>query len=223
MPQAWVSVGNQRYPLLPGRAFTFGRSADCTARLDPDDAAISRLAGAIEHDQQTWWLVNRSGIRPLALVDELGLRSVLPPGRRVAVDTDLRVVIDGSHQSHLLLISVPAGAPDTPDLPVPEGTRTSFGERVAISDDDRVAILALCAGYLAEPPRHDPNPRSYAAAAARLGWPKTTLIKRVEHLRTRLTNAGIPNLTGSNALPALAEYAITSGLITKRDLPRIGL
>jgi len=94
---------------------------------------------------------------------------------------------------------------------------------VQVSDADRLALVALFAGYLADPPRHDPNPRSYAAAAARLGWPKTTLVKRVEYLRTRLTNAGVPNLTGWNALPALAEYAITTGLITKSDLAKIGL
>lgn len=223
MGDAWVSAGGERYPLEPGRQFTFGRSASCTARLDPDDAAISRLAGSVEYEQQAWWLTNHSAVRPLALIDELGLRSVLPPGRRVVLDAEVRVVIDGARKSHLLVISVPEAGPEPPAAPPPEGTLTSYGDDVRISDDDRLAMVALFAGYLADPPRHDPNPRSYAAAAARLGWPKTTLVKRVEHLRSRLTNAGVPNLTGSNALPALAEYAITTGLVTKSDLARIGL
>lgn len=221
--RAGPTVGDERYPLEPGRPFTFGRSATCTARLDPDDSAISRLAGSVEYDRGAWWLVNRSSVRALALVDELGLRSVLPPRRRVVLDAEVRVVVDGVRRSHLLVITVPAVAPIPAGTEPPEGTRTSFGDGVLVNDADRLAMIALFAGYLADPPRHDPNPRSYAAAAARLGWPKTTLVKRVEYLRTRLTNAGVPNLTGWNALPALAEYAITTGLITRSDLARIGL
>ncbi len=82
-------------------------------------------------------------------------------------------------------------------------------------------MVALFAGYLEAGVRHDPHPKTYAAAAARLGWPKNTLIKRVEYLRSRLTNAGVPNLIGWNALPALAEYAINTELITKEDLALI--
>jgi hypothetical protein len=223
MSDAWATVGERRYPLEAGRPFTFGRAEGCTARLDPDDATISRLAGSVEYDNGAWWLINRSSVRVLALVDELGLRSVVPPGRRVVLDAEARVVVDGSQRSHLLVISVPRVSPEPVAVVPPEGTQTSFGGGVLVSDLDRLAMVALFAGYLADPPRHDPNPRSYAAAAARLGWPKTTLVKRIEYLRTRLTSAGVPNLTGWNALPALAEYAITTRLITKEDLARISL
>ena len=44
-------------------------------------------------------------------------------------------------------------------------------------------MVALFAGYLEDPPRYDPYPKSYAAAAARLGWKRTTLVKRIEYLR----------------------------------------
>jgi hypothetical protein len=40
----------------------------------------------------------------------------------------------------------------------------------------------------------------------------------VEYLRTRLTNAGVPNLLGENALPYLAEWALATGLISRADL-----
>ena len=85
---------------------------------------------------------------------------------------------------------------------------------VVINDQDRLALVALFAGYLQPFPRHDPHPRSYADAAARLGWPRTTLVKRIEYLRTRLTDAGVPNLQGENGLPALAEWALLTGSLT---------
>ena len=43
-------------------------------------------------------------------------------------------------------------------------------------------------------------------------------VERVEYLRTRLTNAGVPNLLGENALPYLAEWALATGLISRVDL-----
>jgi hypothetical protein len=61
-----------------------------------------------------------------------------------------------------------------------------------------------------------PPPSFRPPLTARAGWPRTTLVKRVEYIRTRLTNAGVPNLQGWNALSALAEYALTTKLITRR-------
>lgn len=206
----------------PGQTLTFGRAPDCTVCLDAEDPAISRVAGALAYDNGTWWLANRSTVRPLAVVDDLGFRSVLPPGRRTAVEAHTKVIVDGSHGSHALAIDVApaAGAPPAPEL-VPgadTGVATAIGESVLINSADRAAMVALFAGYLENPPRYDPNPKSYAAAAARLGWPRTTLVKRIEYLRTRLTDAGVPNLMGYNALHNLAEYALTRGLVTKSDL-----
>jgi hypothetical protein len=219
-----VTVGEQAYELEgagSGQPFTFGRSADCTVCLDADDSGISRRAGSVEWDGGTWWLLNRSSVRALAVVDELGFRSVLAPGRRLAIEAPIRVVVDGSQGSHTLAVAVPQLAPQlAPAGPavVPTGDATSVGEGVLINQADRLAMVALFAGYLEDPPRHDPYPKSYGAAAARLGCPRTTLVKRIEYLRTRLTNAGVPNLMGWNALTNLAEYALVTGLVTKDDL-----
>ena len=90
-----VAVGGQP-PQAVDRAFTFGRGEECDAVLDPDDVGISRLAGSVDRDDGVWWLVNRSASRALTVIDELGLRSVLPPGRRVALEAPVTVVVEGS-------------------------------------------------------------------------------------------------------------------------------
>lgn len=214
-----VHVGDEVYPVVAGTPLTFGRADTCTVCLDADDTVISRLAGSVEYDSGTCWVVNRSAVRPLAIVDELGFRSVLPPGRRSAVEAPVRVVVDGGNGSHTLTVRPPVGQPPTdPAAESPPGLPTVVGEGVLVNEADRLALVALFAGYLDDPPRHDPHPKSYAAAAARLGWPRSTLVKRVEYLRTRLSNAGVPNLMGWNALANLAEYALTTGLVTKDDL-----
>ncbi|MGH3731136.1 MAG: hypothetical protein ACRDTU_20660 [Micromonosporaceae bacterium] len=222
MSQVTVALGDETWQVTPTESFSFGRAEDCTACLDPEDASISRRAGSLENSNGTWWLTNRSSVRPLAVIDELGFRSVLAPGRRTAVEATVRVVVDAGRGSHTLRIEVadPARPDDAVEQP-PPGQPTTVGEAVLISAADRLAMVALFAGYLDDGPRYDPHPKSYAAAAARLGWPRTTLVKRIEYLRTRLSNAGVPNMTGWNALANLAEYAISRGLITRDDLSLI--
>ncbi|TDD92503.1 FHA domain-containing protein [Actinomadura rubrisoli] len=222
MTAATVFSGERIYCVDPAERLFFGRSAECTICLDAEDTAISRRAGEIVHERGAWWLVNRSSAHPLSVIDEVGLRSVLVPGRRTALDAVTRIVVAGARGSHTLRVEVPEAAADrAAESATPAGDPTAVGENVLISQADRDAMLALFAGYLEEPPRHDPHPRTYAAAAARLGWPRTTLVKRIEYLRTRLDEAGVPNMTGWNALTNLAEYALSRGLITKDDLRRV--
>jgi hypothetical protein len=208
--------------VVPETGLSFGRDEACDLTLDAADVGISRRAGSIEREAGTWWLVNRSGSRPLSVIDELGLRSLLAPGRRAALEAPVTVIIEGSQSEHALAVRVPRlETPADPTVPSAEGLLTAVGEGVLVNDADRLALVALFAGYLQDYPRHDPNPKSYAAAAARLGWPRTTLVKRIEYLRTRLANAGVPGLMGWNAMYNLAEYVITTGIITKDDLPLV--
>ena len=58
-----------------------------------------------------------------------------------------------------------------------------------VGGKNRPASISL--GFGRNPPRYDPYPKSYAAAAARLGWKRSTLVKRIEYLRTRLDAAGV--------------------------------
>jgi hypothetical protein len=210
-------VGEETFEVGVDAPVTFGRSDDCVVCLDPDDVGISRRAGSVEHEAGTVWLVNRSTIRPLSVRDELGLRSVLAPGRRIVLEAPVTVIVDGSRRQHVLQVEVPRTTTGQ-EAEVPEGRRTMAGDAVVIRDDDRRALVALFAGYLEDPPRYRPYPRTYEAAAKRLGWPRTKLVKRIEYLRKRLDEAGVPNLMGYSALEHLAEHVIATGVITKDDL-----
>jgi hypothetical protein len=218
-----VGLKDRSYQVAEGEELTFGRSHRATVCLDPSDLGISRIAGAVESDGGVWWLVNKSSVRPLEVVDDVGIRTVLPPGRRIAVTAPITVIVEGSTRRHALTLDLPEqvrqslAAGPAPALQV-EGNPTQAATDVSITPADKLALVALFSGYLEPFPRYDPHPKSYAEAAARLSWPRTTLIKRVEYLRTRLTNAGVPNLLGDNALQHLAEWALATGLITRDDL-----
>jgi hypothetical protein len=214
-----VVVGGRRVDVDVEGPVTFGRGEECSVALPAEDLGISRLAGSVEDDGAVVWLTNRSGSRPLFVVDHLGMRSVLAPGRRLAVDRTLTVVVEGQLRRHALVVEASGEAAPLP-LPVTPvgGLATEMGTLVAYTEDDRRALVALFAGFLREFPRHDPRPRSYADAAADLGWPRTTLVKRIEHMRERLTRAGVPGLLGDTALDALAVHVLTTKVITKEDL-----
>jgi hypothetical protein len=220
---ATVTVAGVRHELVAGQSFVFGRAESCDACLDPTDVGISRRAGSIDCVDRVWFVTNRSSSRPLSAVDPVGFRTVLAPGRRMAVDGRLSIVVEGQIRRHELVIAAPGAAdldPDTTSSSVPddEGLPTEMGGGVTYSDKDRQALVALFAGYLQPFPRYNPTPRSYADAAGALGWPRTTLVKRVEHLRNRLVDAGVPNLQGDRAMEALAEHVIATGVITRADL-----
>jgi hypothetical protein len=207
-----------------GGTLTFGRATSCTVCLHPEDGGISRIAGQVTQVGDVWFVTNRSGSRPLALVDRFGLRRVLGPGERNPVEGRIRVLVDGSLGSHELVLAGPEPAGDgAGEDGMVTGLPTVAGAGVVVNDADRLALVAMFAGYLLEGDRYDPVPRPYGAAAKRLGWERTTLIKRIEYLRARLTKAGVPNLQGFTALQGLAEYVLTNRIITAADLVRIGL
>jgi hypothetical protein len=218
-----VTVGESRFELSPGEILTFGRDPSCAVCLDPDDLGISRLAGSVEADGGTWWVFNRSSVRPLEAVDEIGIRTILAPGRRLAVVGPLTVVVEGSVRRHAIRVhsSPPEGSVAPPPAAPGDVRPTVTAADVVINDQDRLALTAIFSGYLESFPRYDPHPRSYADAAAILGWPRTTLVKRIEYLRTRLSNAGVPNLQGENALSVLAEWVLITGTLSRDDLVRL--
>jgi hypothetical protein len=146
---------------------------------------------------------------------------VVAPGRRLAVVGEVTVVVEGALKRHAITVTAEAPPPPEEIFDTGDPRPTATAAEVVINDLDRRALVSLFAGYLEPFPRYRPHPRSYADAAAALGWPRTTLVKRIEYLRTRLTSAGVPNLLGETALQHLAEWALTTRVITREDLARL--
>jgi len=66
------------------------------------------VAGSVEFVGVTLFVNNKSQVRPLAIVDPLGFRSVLAPTRRIAVDQRLSVVVEGQVRRHELVVATKA-------------------------------------------------------------------------------------------------------------------
>lgn len=202
---------------------TFGRDPGCTIVFDPVDPGISRIAGSIENREGLWWVCNRSTKRSLDVVDERGLRTPVPPVTRRLLDLPYTcVILTGSVWSFSVTVTGTSSPPtgQVSQLPSIDPTPTE-SEAHTCTENERLALVALFAGYLHDHPRYDPRPVSYKEAGDRLGLPATTVRRRIEHLRQRLTEQGVSGLDGEDARTRLAEYALLHGLISKQDLVRL--
>ena len=99
-------------------------------------------------------MTNRSDQSVFAVADDIGIRTVLAPGRRLALAGPATVIVEGSNLRHALEISIetetPGPAPEAgvdageahPDALLPTATT----EGVMVNDLDRLALVALFAG-----------------------------------------------------------------------------
>ena len=218
----WIDGGsvNRWIPSDSTDALSIGRDASCDLCLDPDDRGLSRRAAWIHSQAGQWWLTNLSGSRPIAVREPTGLPSVLPVGGGRVVDrSPLTFVLTGLVRRHAIRVTLTPGpgggavggggdqdaAEPTIGLPMP-------------SPVERLALAALVEGYLHDFPRWDPAPRSYAAAAQRLGLPASTVRKRVEAYRVRLRDTGLTSDEVADGRDEVATLVLGSGLLTTADL-----
>jgi hypothetical protein len=216
---ATLRIGQTTLEVSEADSVTFGRSDRCTVRLSPIDEGVSRWAGSLACESGTWWITNESETRPFEVVDEMGFSHPIGPGLRYAVAGGrVEVVIAGLVHRYCLAVAVTP--PDRPagDRPLPSGRPTVNAPEALVTHRERLALAALLVGYLEPFPRTTNRPSTYQEAAHRIGTSPSTVRKRIEHLRRKLTQAGVPNLWGPQATEHLAAHAIATRLVTPEDL-----
>ncbi len=230
MLQAYVArgVADVARPVSRDAGLTFGRSPGCDLVIGAGDPSVSRTAGHVTWTGASWELHNPSSSRPVYRLEDTGLRTAIPVGGRVSlIDPVTRIAVVGSILTHVVMFELGTGS--TPVLAdvVPPGTETT---RPFFSEYEFVAVVALLEGYLLDPPRHEPRPRTYAEAAERLAVPAATVRKRIENVRQKLVESGVVELRQADARVALAEFVLSTRLVTRADLavlpevsPRVGL
>jgi len=216
-----VKIGEELRRARPGETIRFGRSERCTICLQPRDEGISRLAGSLQCKAGTWWLTNHSQTRPFDVVDHLGFTHPLVPGARYAIDRGtVQVVLAGLVYRYCVDVTVEGSEQeDRPNLELAAtGSPTAGAHDVLITPRERLALIAIFAGYFEPFPVRTDRPSTYRSAGRRLGVPADTVRKRIEHVRDKLTRAGVPELWGPHALEHLAKWVQVTGVITAEDL-----
>jgi hypothetical protein len=211
----------------PDEPVSFGRHADVA--VDEANQYMHRVVGTFFHQDNNWWLVNKSKLGHLTLVAANGSHSSLAPEAIAGLtDTSGTVRFEAGPTSYELewtrpdatVIAAPGedSAEDTT-----EELTTQFGV-VRLNDEQRMLLAALSERRLTDSTATPSDLPSNAAVAHRLGWTLKKLDRKLDYLCARLDREGVRGLRGGKGVEAverrarLVEHVISSGMIRPADL-----
>jgi len=225
--RAVVVIDGEQFSASDSGPLVFGRTdAEGIVGLDAADMGISAVAGSVELAWGVWWVVNQSTKRALLIETPAGPgRITLPAGHRHALMHErVDVLVPGAVYTHVVEVSLPAGY--STQLTGAAGrltTGTLTSAEVSLSERERDALVALCAGYLEPFPYRQEQPRTYAEAAELLGgdWNPDKVRKAIERVKERFATKESVYFEGSRANDELAGHVIAAGMVNGADLARL--
>lgn len=212
------------HPLSEGEQLTFGRAADLV--LDEANPYLHRVVGRFVWWDGFWWVENLGEALELQLLGDDG-SLVRLPFRTQAPLTQLRSAVRFSAGG--LPYEVEAALPATTTLAPPPVepsvgmATTPYGE-VALTPDEKALVVELARPYLLDPSAGPEQLPANEEVAARLGWSRTKLNRKLDYLCERLTRAGVRGLQGGRAQLAtnrrwvLVQHALVARMVGPDDL-----
>ncbi|MGI9606848.1 MAG: hypothetical protein ACR2P0_11980 [Acidimicrobiales bacterium] len=210
----------------PASVVSFGRSADVV--VDEANQYMHRVVGTFFHQDNVWWITNKSRHGVLTLVGDTGKVARLPP-EAVSALTEAHGLVrfESGPSTYEIGWSRPDASPmlaPTIDPGVDEiDATTQFGV-VALNDEQRLMLVALAERQLLDSSVPATDLPSNASIAHRLGWSLKKLDRKLDYLCARLDGEGVRGLRGGKGIEAvdrrtrLVEHVIGSGLVTATDI-----
>jgi hypothetical protein len=220
-----IDFDGQQVVASNGDTVTIGRSRTCHIHL-PDDAHLSRRAGALRILDDCVMVHNESQRKPLVIRPPTGEDRVVEPGAATTSlpfqRFDLLLVGSGG-----LVVSIHIDAARlTPDTCVNDpltSTPETKSEPIMLSGTQRKVLLALCAPLLT-PSGPMAVPATYAQIGQRLGLQPQYIRNVMKSLRETLSGHGVPglirdehNASHDDFRLALARWAIRGGWVKAED------
>lgn len=211
----------------PGEIVSFGRTADIT--VDEANQFMHRTVGLFFHQDNVWWIANKSKHSALTLVSPRGKLERLPPaGVSGLSETDGIVRFSAGPSTYELGWAIPDADPVAPPSVGLDSDGTldathQFGV-VRINDEQRLMLVALAEAHLRDSSARATDVPSNASVAHRLGWSSKKLDRKLDYLCARLDSEGVRGVRGGKGIEAvdrrvrLVEHAISSGMIRPADL-----
>jgi len=211
------------YPLPFGVAVTFGRGSDRDVRL-PNDAFVSRAAGAVTAFDTHLLIENASRTRPFVLRAPVGEDREVGPGDGTATFglPVFAIVLQGQHGAQYVIEARgPAGSAPAAD---PDGVATT-AQPFPLTATQRAVVAALCRPMLV---RNGVAavPATYQEIAEALRLDAGYVRNVVRRIRDEATAVGIPGLAadpgaagGADFRLALARLAIRNGWALDAEQP----
>ena len=234
-PSLTVLFCGEEFPVTAGRQLTIGRRGE--VEID-DNPYLHRIFLVILEQSGLWWLSNAGSTLTATVADDTGLlQAWLAPGARMPLARSRTLVwftAGPTTYDFEIILNDPAILSVVPDVfehdqPGEPGdcVEMTIG-RVSFTPDQKLLVVALCEDSLdCSRPGTSQIPSS-AAAAARIGWTVTRFNRKLDNVCQKLADAGTRGLHGgigrlaSNRKSRLVEHALSTRLVTSRDLVLLG-
>jgi len=208
----------------PARPFIIGRDGD----LDIDDNPyLHRHFLELRHRDGLWWLAN-VGVRLAATVSSAGgaVQSWLSPGARMPLVFARNVIVftAGPVTYELSLHTDEAPYEVSRHVEASMSGETTVMP-VSFTTMQKQLIVALAEPMLRREGVSMNELPSSSDAAKRLGWTMSKFNRKLDNVCDKLDRMGVQGLRGgpgklaTNRRARLVEYAVTSQVITRADLP----
>lgn len=221
-----IEYSGEYFELEPGSEFTIGRIG--SLRID-DNPYLHRHFLNVVFADGFWWIANIGSRTTAILSDPAGQsRSVLVSGARLPLvfkHTVLTFSAGHCHYELNLTVETPVWEQVSCCMQKEEAD-TTVGE-TTFTESQLLAILAVAEPLLRRTGTGAWQIPTAVAAAKRLGWTQTRFNRKLDNVCDKLDRVGVPGLKGGpgkQALgrrAALAEYAVTVGIVTAEQLPAL--
>lgn len=221
----YVEYCGERFPLADDRRFFVGREADLSV---DDNPYLHRRFLVLHNENGLWWLSNLgTHLSASVSAGDVGFSATLGPGARMPLvfgHTTVVFTAGPTTYEFGVFATPPAVRPVT--RPEVFGGRTTQGVPT-LTSSQKLLIVVLAEEILRREGTGASAIPSSAQAAARLGWPLTKFNRKLDNVCDKLDQLGVTGMRGgggklaSNRRTRLVEYAVSSRIVTRDDLPLI--
>ncbi|WP_235201480.1 hypothetical protein [Microbacterium sp. CH12i] len=219
-----LEFAGEWYEVPVGKPFIIGREGD--VEID-DNPYLHRHFLELQHRDGLWWLAN-VGVRLAATISSAGgaVQSWLSPGARMPLVFERSVIVftAGPFTYELSLHT------DEAPYDVSRHVEVSMSGETTVMPASFTAMQKQLIVALAEPMLRREGVSmnelpSSSVAAERLGWTMSKFNRKLDNVCDKLDRMGVQGLRGgpgklaTNRRARLVEYAVTSHVVTRADLP----
>jgi hypothetical protein len=219
-----LEFAGEWHELSPGRPFIIGREGDLEIDENP---YLHRHFLELQHHEGLWWLAN-VGVRLAATVSSAGgaVQSWLSPGARMPLVFERNVIVftAGPVTYELSLHTEEAPYEVSRHVEASMSGETTVMP-VSFTPMQKQLIVALAEPMLRREGVSMNELPSSSVAAERLGWTMSKFNRKLDNVCDKLDRMGVQGLRGgagklaTNRRARLVEYAVTSQVVTRADLP----
>jgi hypothetical protein len=220
-----VEFCGEYYEPNDDQVFVVGREGDL---LIDDNPYLHRRFLELAHQDGYWWIANVGNQLPATIAERDGSAlSWLTPGARmplVFANTVLRFTAGST--SYEINISVEKPAYETVAYRDESTAETTIG-RVQFLGEQRILLIAMAEPMLRKSPGQLSILPSRAEVANRLGWSMKKFDRKLDAVCQKLHRAKVQGVYGTsdkvaaNRRARVVEFAVSSGLVTRDDLPEL--